>query len=82
LPGLQGLPWRKTIRAPWEPCHVAAELQLATMGTAVYIQAADFMAVWKRQGIEGHQLPSGRDQLVWWRGLKTARGQDVLAAVA
>ena len=59
---------------------VAAELQLATVRTGVYIQGADFMAVWK----EGKELKGIAyleagvkdmlDQLVWWSSaLKTAR---------
>jgi NAD(P)H-dependent FMN reductase len=68
---------------------IAAELQMATIRTGVYIQGADFMAVWK----DGKELKDIGylevgvkdllDQLVWWtKALKTARGQDVLAAVA
>ena len=68
---------------------VAAELQLATIRSGVYIQGADFMAVWK----EGKELKDIAhlqagvkdmlDQLVWWtRALKTARDQDRLAAAA
>jgi NAD(P)H-dependent FMN reductase len=68
---------------------IAAELQLATIKTGVYIQGADFMAVWK----EGKELKditylqSGvkdmLDQLAWWtRALKTARDQEALAAAA
>jgi NAD(P)H-dependent FMN reductase len=68
---------------------VAAELQMATIRTGVYIQGADFMAVWKDgkelKGIA--HLEAGvkdmLDQLVWWtRALKTARDQDKLAAAA
>ena len=68
---------------------VLAELQMATIRTGVYIQGADFMAVW-REGKElkgiAH-LEAGvkdmLDQLVWWtRALKTARDQDKLAAAA
>ena len=68
---------------------VAAELQMATIRNGVYIQGADFMAVW-REGKElkgiAH-LEAGvkdmLDQLVWWtRALKTARDQDKLAAAA
>ena len=62
---------------------VLAELQMATIRTGVYIQGADFMAVWK----EGKELKDITylqtgvkdmlDQLVWWtRALKTARDQD------
>ena len=68
---------------------VAAELQLATIRTGVYIQGADFMAVWK----EGKDLKDigylmkgvsdMLDQLAWWtRALKNARQQDTLAAAA
>jgi NAD(P)H-dependent FMN reductase len=68
---------------------IAAELQLATIRTGVYIQGADFMAVWK----DGKELKDISylqvgvkdmlDQLVWWtKALKVARGQDVLAGVA
>ena len=68
---------------------VAAELQMATIRTGVYIQGADFMAVWK----EGKELKDIAylqtgvkemlDQLVWWtRALKTARDQDKIAAAA
>jgi len=68
---------------------VAAELQMATIRTGVYIQGADFMAVWK----EGKDLKDigylqagvkdMLDQLVWWtRALKVARDQDRIAAAA
>jgi NAD(P)H-dependent FMN reductase len=68
---------------------VAAELQLATVGTGVYIQGADFMAAWK----EGKDLKditylqAGAkdmlDQLVWWtKALKAARERDALVAAA
>jgi NAD(P)H-dependent FMN reductase len=68
---------------------IAAELQLATIKTGVYIQGADFMAVWKDgkdvRDIE-HLQPGVKnllDELVWWtRALKLARGQDVVAAAA
>src|SRR4051794_6259101 len=68
---------------------VAAELQMATIRTGVYIQGADFMAVW-REGKELKDivyLQAGvkdmLDQLVWWtRALKTARDQDQPAAAA
>jgi hypothetical protein len=57
--------------------------------TGVYIQGADFMAVWK----EGKELKditylqAGAkemlDQLVWWtKALKVARDQDQLAKAA
>lgn len=66
---------------------IAAELQLATVRTGVYIQGADFMAVWK----EGKELKDITyleagvkemlDQLAWWsRALKVARDQDALSA--
>jgi NAD(P)H-dependent FMN reductase len=59
---------------------VAAELQMATIRTGVYIQGADFMAVW-REGKDLKEityLEAGvkdpLDQLVWWtRALKAAR---------
>ena len=62
---------------------VLAELQMATIRTGVYIQGADFMAVW-REGKELKDiayLQAGvkdmLDQLIWWtRALKTARDQD------
>jgi NAD(P)H-dependent FMN reductase len=68
---------------------IAAELELATVKTGVYIQGADFMAVW-REGKELKDityLQAGVkdmvDQLVWWTAaLKTARDQDQLAAAA
>jgi NAD(P)H-dependent FMN reductase len=68
---------------------VAAELQLATIKTGVYIQGADFMAVWK-EGKDVKDIPHLQpgvkdllDQLVWWaRALKTARDRDVPAAAA
>ncbi len=68
---------------------VAAELQLATIRTAVYIQGADFMATWK-EGKDLKDIPYLQagvkdmlDQLVWWaRALKTARDHDRLAAAA
>ena len=66
---------------------VAAELQLATIRTAVYIQGADFMAVWKEgKDVKDipHLQPNAKDmldQLVWWtKALKTAREQDQRAA--
>jgi hypothetical protein len=57
--------------------------------TGVYIQGADFMAVWK----EGKELKDITyleagvkemlDQLVWWsRALKVARDQDASATAA
>lgn len=68
---------------------IAAELQLATVRTGVYIQGADFMAVWK-DGKDIKDLaylqPGVKDmldQLVWWtKALKDARAQDRLAAAA
>jgi NAD(P)H-dependent FMN reductase len=68
---------------------IAAELQLATVKAGVYIQGADFMAVW-REGKELKDityLEAGVkdmvDQLVWWtKALKVAREQDALAAAA
>ena len=68
---------------------IAAELQLATIRTGVYIQGADFMAVWKegKDLKEIAHLQQGvkdmLDQLAWWtRALKTARQQDVLTKAA
>jgi NAD(P)H-dependent FMN reductase len=68
---------------------VSAELQMATIRTGVYIQGADFMAVWK----EGKELKdiaylqAGAkdmlDQLAWWtKALKAARDQEQLATAA
>src|SRR5882757_3158093 len=66
---------------------VAAELQMATIRTGVYIQGADFMAVWREgKDLKGiTYLETGvkdmLDQLVWWtKALKTARDQDKAAA--
>lgn len=68
---------------------IAAELQLATIRTGVYIQGADFMAVWKegKDLKEVSHLQQGvkdmLDQLVWWTAaLKTARQKDALAKAA
>jgi NAD(P)H-dependent FMN reductase len=68
---------------------IAAELQLATIRTGVYIQGADFMAVW-REGKDVKDIPHLQpnvkemlDQLVWWaQALKVARSNDALAAAA
>jgi NAD(P)H-dependent FMN reductase len=68
---------------------VAAERQLATVRSGVYIQGADFMAAWK----EGKDLKDigylqagvkdMLDQLVWWtKALKTARESAGVAAAA
>src|ERR1700733_15736283 len=68
---------------------VAAELQLATVRSGVYIQGADFMAVWK----EGKDLKDigylqagvkdMLDQLLWWtKALKAARESGGVAAAA
>jgi NAD(P)H-dependent FMN reductase len=68
---------------------VAAELQMATIRTGIYVQGADFMAVWK----EGKALKdigylqAGAkdmlDQLAWWtKALKAARDQEQLATAA
>ena len=62
---------------------------MATIRNGVYIQGADFMAVW-REGKELKDityLQTGvkdmLDQLVWWtRALKNARDQDKLAVAA
>jgi NAD(P)H-dependent FMN reductase len=68
---------------------VAAELQMATIRTGVYIQGADFMAAWKsgKDLREISHLQQGvrdlLDQLAWWtKALKTARRQDDLAIAA
>lgn len=68
---------------------IAAELQLATIRTGVYIQGADFMAVWKegKDLKEVSHLQQGvkdmLDQLVWWTAaLKTARQKDTLTKAA
>src|SRR5260221_4320065 len=68
---------------------IAAELQLVTIKNAVYIQGADFMAVW-REGKELKDityLQAGAkemlDQLAWWtKALNVARDQDQLATAA
>lgn len=68
---------------------IAAELQLATIRTGVYIQGADFMAVWKegKELKEVSHLQQGvkdmLDQLAWWAAaLKTARQQDSVTKAA
>jgi NAD(P)H-dependent FMN reductase len=68
---------------------VAAELQLATIRTGVYIQGADFMAVWKdgKDLKDIGYLQAGAkdmlDQLAWWaKALNGAREQDKLATAA
>lgn len=68
---------------------VAAELQLATIRTGVYIQGADFMAALKdgKDLKEIAHLQQGvrdmLDQLAWWAvALKTARKQDALSVAA
>jgi len=68
---------------------IAAELQLATIRTGVYIQGADFMAALKdgKDLKEITHLQQGVrdmfDQLAWWTAaLKTARQQDVLTKAA
>ena len=68
---------------------VAAELQLATIRTGVYIQGADFMAA-LREGKDlkeiAHLQQGVRDmldQLAWWTAaLKTARQHDALSVAA
>ena len=62
---------------------------LATIRTGVYIQGADFMAVWKdgKDLKDITYLQAGvkdmLDQLVWWtKALKVARDRDQLAAAA
>ncbi|MDP1702781.1 MAG: NADPH-dependent FMN reductase [Aestuariivirga sp.] len=68
---------------------IAAELQLATIRTGVYIQGADFMAALKdgKNLKEIAYLQQGvrdmLDQLAWWTtALKTARQRDALSAAA
>jgi NAD(P)H-dependent FMN reductase len=68
---------------------IAAELQLATIRTGVYIQGADFMAALKdgKDLKEIAHLQQGvremLDQLAWWTAaLKTARHQDALSVAA
>jgi NAD(P)H-dependent FMN reductase len=68
---------------------IAAELQLATIRTGVYIQGADFMAALKdgKDLKEIAHLQQGvrdmLDQLAWWTAaLKTARHQDTLSVAA
>jgi len=68
---------------------IAAELQLETIKVGVYIQSADFMAVWK-EGKDVKDIPHLQpgvkdllDQLTWWtRALKAAREADKLAVAA
>ena len=68
---------------------VAAELQLATIRTGVYIQGADFMAA-LREGKDLKEIPHLQqgvrdmlDQLAWWTAaLKTARQREVLSVAA
>jgi NAD(P)H-dependent FMN reductase len=68
---------------------VAAELQLATIRTGVYIQGADFMAA-LREGKDLKEITHLQqgvrdmlDQLAWWtQALKTARQQDALSVAA
>ena len=68
---------------------IAAELQLATIRTGVYIQGADFMAALKegKNLKEITHLQQGvrdmLDQLAWWTAaLKIARQQDALSVAA
>ena len=68
---------------------IAAELQLATIRTGVYIQGADFMAALKdgKDLKEIVHLQQGvrdmLDQLAWWTtALKAARQQDALSVAA
>ena len=68
---------------------VAAELQMATIRTGVYIQGADFMAALKegKDLKEISYLQQGvkdlLDQLAWWaRALKAARQQEALSVAA
>lgn len=68
---------------------VAAELQLATVRTGVYIQGADFMAA-LREGKDLKEISYLQqgvrdmlDQLAWWSAaLKIARQQDALSVAA
>jgi NAD(P)H-dependent FMN reductase len=68
---------------------VAAELQLATIRTGVYVQGADFMAVLK-EGKDlkeiGYLEQGVKDmlaQLAWWtEALKAARQKDARSAAA
>jgi len=68
---------------------IAVELQMAPTRTAVHIQGADFMAVWKggKQIAELSYLHQNAtdmlDQLVWWtHALKSARERPAIAAAA
>jgi NAD(P)H-dependent FMN reductase len=68
---------------------VAAELQLATIRTCVYIQGADFMAALKEGkdlkeiGYLQQGVKDLLDQLAWWtRALKNARHQEALSKAA
>ena len=68
---------------------VAAELQLATIRTGVYIQGADFMAALKEGkdlkeiGYLQQGVKDLLDQLAWWaRALKAARQHDALSVAA
>jgi NAD(P)H-dependent FMN reductase len=68
---------------------IAAELQLATVKTGVYIQGADFMAVWKEGkdlkdiGYLATGVKTMLDELVWWASaLKVARDKDGAAKAA
>lgn len=68
---------------------VAAELQLATIRTGVYIQGADFMAALKEGkdlkeiGYLQQGVKDLLDQLAWWtKALKNARQQDALSKAA
>jgi NAD(P)H-dependent FMN reductase len=77
------------VRAVEQLRLVAAELQMATIRTGVYIQGADFMAVWKegKNLAEIAYLQSGANdmlnQLAWWtRALNAARERDTSAKAA
>lgn len=68
---------------------IAAELQLATIRTGVYIQGADFMAALKegKELKEISHLQQGvrdmLDQLSWWAAaFKAARQQDAMSVAA
>ncbi|HET9687479.1 MAG TPA: FMN reductase, partial [Pseudolabrys sp.] len=61
----------------------------ATIRTGVYVQGADFMAVWKdgKELKDISYLQAGAkdmlDQLAWWtKALKVARDQERLATAA
>ncbi len=63
---------------------------MATIRSGVYIQGADFMAVWKEGKelkdigyLQARRREDLLDQLAWWtQALKTRAARDALAAVA